>query len=766
MTERLTSISPAELSQAEAGFDLRETLSFIWRQWKFTLGIAAIAVLVGIIFLLHETPLYTATAQVLLDQPKERPPGGDAIMSTVTMDVAMIESQMAVIRSTVLLRRVVEKLHLADEPPVAAPPPAPAVPQKPSAIGTLFDDATAFVDPLIDALWGSDTDTAGRPVSASVNIGGDVIPPRELSAIGSLKGAVKVTRVAQQGYALAIAVTSPDPIRAAQLANAVADAYLVDKLDTRYEAAKRASAWLSDRLTGLREQLRTSEEAVAEFRAAHGLVQSGGTGTLNQQQLSDLNAKLIDAKTDLAQKKARVDLLNSLQAKGGSLQDVPDITNSGALPALRQQAANLSAQEADLLARYGASHPLVVNIRAQLGDVQRSIAAETQRMAASIKNDYELAQAHVASLQKAVNEATGQNNLDDATAIRLRELERTAAVNKTLFEDFLKQAKITQEQSTFEPQDVRVISPAVPPHMPSYPRKLQFLMVNAFVGLLLGVAGALAKEKLNTGFNTPKQVEDVLGLPLLTSVSHLTSRDLKTESGAVPIHEYPIAKPLSRYGEAIRALRSGVQMTDVDHPPKVIQLTSAVPGEGKTTIALSLAASAATARLKTLFIDADLRHPTATRIFGLQKEPGLVDLLLGEIDTAAAVKFHEKGGFWALAAGSKTQSPTDLLSSDRMKSLIADFKDTYDLIFIDTPPAGPVVDPVVVSHLVDKVVFVVRWAATARELVRPCVEQLAGHKKVAGVAFNRVNVRQAQKYGKYAYSYYYGSRYYKNYYTS
>jgi len=207
-------------------------------------------------------------------------------------------------------------------------------------------------------------------------------------------------------------------------------------------------------------------------------------------------------------------------------------------------------------------------------------------------------------------------------------------------------------------------------------------------------------------------------------------------------------------------------MTDVDHPAKVIQITSAVPGEGKTTMALSLAASAASARHKVLLIDADLRHPSATRLFDWQKEVGLVDVLLGETDVEAATKFHEKGGYWMLPAGSKTQSPTDLLGSERMKSLIADLKNTYDLIFIDTPPAGPVVDPVVVSHFTDKIVLVVRWAATARELVRPVVEQLGGHKNIAGVAFNRVNVRQAQKYGKYAYSYYYGSRYYKNYYSS
>jgi capsular exopolysaccharide synthesis family protein len=596
-------------------------------------------------------------------------------------------------------------------------------------------------------------------------VGSDAIPTNEIAAINSIAGSLKVSRVAQQGYVVSISITSPDPVRAAQLANAVSDAYLVDKLDTRFEAAKRASAWLSDRLVGLREQLRQSEEAVEQFRAEHGLVQSGNI-TLNQQQLSELNGKLIDARADLAQKKARLDLVSSLQAKGSNLQNMPDIANAGALPTLRQQASALSAQEADLLARYGASHPLVVNIRAQERDVERTISTEVQRLAASVRSDYELAQARVASLEKSLQQATGQTNTDEATAIRMRELERTAAVNKTLFEDFLKQAKITEEQATFEPQDVRVITPAFTPTAPSYPEVTRGMVVSLFIGLFIGVGGALTKEKLDTGFTTPKQIEDLMRLPVLTSVSEVKPRELRVNGSTVPIYNYPIAKPLSRYGESIRSLRSGIHMTDVDHPPKVIQITSAVPREGKTTIGLSLAASAASAKLKVLFIDADLRHPTATRIFGLQKEVGLVDLLLGEASMEDVIRFREKEGYWVLAAGSKTQNPADLLESERMKSMVAGFKEAYDFVVLDTSPIGPVIDAVVVAQLSDKIVIVVRWGATARELVKECVGKISEPRKIAGVAFNRVNEHLAQKYGKYGYSYYYGNRYYNKYYES
>ena len=705
---------------ADRAWDLREGLNFVWRHWIFILSVMALSFLVAVVHLVSAKPRYTATTQVLLEQ-RERVPAGDVVLNEGRVDTfGYVDNQLAILQSDSLLRRVVIKERLAPE---------------------------KTEGPQVDGQIQGDPGAGDRAI---------------LDAINRVRGALKVSR-RLMAQVLEIGITWDDPVRAAQLANAVADAYVVDQLDARLESAKRASGWLSDRLIELRRQLRDSEETASTFRREHGLTRTGPTVALNDQQLAELNSKLIAARTDAAEKKARADFLADLIAGKKPLSSLPDslVATSSLMNALRGRLADASQREADLLARYNSRHPAVVNVEAEKRDIERSIAAETQRMAQTVRSEYSLAKARLDAVEQSMREATGQGALDTDDAVKLRELERTAAVNKSLFEDFLQKAKITDEQSTFRARDVRIIMPAQPGGQ-SFPDSKKVLLIALFAGLGLGLGGAAAMEMLKAGFTTPREVEQALGLPVLASVRQLTKRQLVKDGRDIPVPLYQMHHPLSLFSEAMRTLRSGIHMSDVDQPPKVIQITSSRPAEGKTTIAVSLAISAALAGLKVVLVDADLRNPSSSRLFKLEQEKGLVDVLMGTSTFENVVRLYKDIKLSVIPAGSKSLNPSDLLGSERMKTLIARLHETFDYVVLDTPPVGPVVDPVIVSHLVDKTIFVVKWAATPRDLVESSIQQLSAQKRVAGVVFNSVVQGRAQKYG----GEYYHSKSFEKYYPN
>ena len=742
MLIRPSHFTPAPEAAPAPAFDLNEAIAFAARRWMFMASALGLALLIAAIQLARTTPLYTATAAVLLDPKRANPiaPQNEAGPNfDLDYNISKIENEIAIIRSSPLMQRVVEKENLTGDPEFGAL----SAPVASSGLVATLKALLPFRSAPNDA----------TPRAAPVDL---------QRVVAALSGAVDVKRTGFSSV-LNISVISADPAKAARLANAVADAYAVDKLDARFDAAKRASAWLSDRLADMRRQLRESEEAVVAFRTEHGIVQTTGSLTISQEQLGQLNTRLMNARADTAEKKSRADLLVAIEAKGGSLQNLPDATGSATISHLRSQEADVSRREADLVARYGDGHPMVINVRAERRDVQRAINAEAQRLAGAIRNEYRLAKAREEAIEKSFNEATGRGGVDERTAITLKELERTAAVNKTLFEEFLQKSKITGEKATFEANDVRVMTPAQTPVVPTSPRKTQTFGVAALVGLLVGVAAALAIEKLNMGFTSVRQIEDLAHLPVLASVAHVAAADRTINGALVDLRRMLILKPLSRHAEAIRALRSGILMTDVDHPPKVVMVTSTAPSEGKTSVALMLAASAASSGQKVLVVDADLRRPSLSRAVGAEKTLGLVDLLLGETDAQTAFRFDEEGRHWILPAGGKTQNPPDLLGSEKMKKLIETARASFDYIVIDTPPVGPVIDAIVLSALVDKVAYVVKWGATHREAVADAIRRVGDHRKIAGIAFNMVNERRAQQYGRQGSAYYGGSAYSKYY---
>jgi succinoglycan biosynthesis transport protein ExoP len=730
--------SPAVAARFADEMDLRQVQDFFWRRWKSILAVAATVVALTMLLLIMMTPRYTATAQVLLQPRKEKILGTEQIVAELSLESANIDSQVSVIQSANLLRRVVEAEKLVDDPEFG---------KDESGLFSLLSGVSDFFgnsDELKEG--GSESD--------------EVIPLRVSRAIKNLGDALEVQRVSRT-FVLSISVTSKDRGKATRLANAIANAFVVNQVEARYEAAKHASLWLSERIEELRQRVRQSEEDVAKFRRENNLIATSSEGkqTVTEQQLSDLNEKLIIARAETAERRAKYEQARKVVSQGGDIQGIPDAVRSDAISKLRDQQAQVARKEADLAARYGARNPVLINARAERRDIDRSIAAEVQRILLNLKNDYEVADAREKSLEMSLDEATGKTGLDNNVGVRLRELERINAANKTIFEDFLARSKITQEQSSLEEREAHVISPATKPTKPSHPKKGLILALASVFGAILGIGGSLALDRLNPGYTTGREIEEKLGHPVLASIPLLTEKELWIDGKAADPAVYLTKKPLSRYAEAVRAVRVGIQIADVDNPPRVILVTSSIAGEGKSTLARCFAITSKKSSLRVLLIDADLRHPTSSKYFKTEGHGGLAEVLTG----MAAIEdvILNQDGLSFLPAGQKTQNPTDLLSSQRMQHLMQDLRSSYDSIIVDSPPLEPVIDAKVLSNLADKVIFVAQWQKTPRETIGRNAETFASSKILAGIVLNRVQESKMPRYGAYAH---YGSYYHKNYY--
>ncbi|HUC61329.1 MAG TPA: polysaccharide biosynthesis tyrosine autokinase, partial [Alphaproteobacteria bacterium] len=309
--------------------------------------------------------------------------------------------------------------------------------------------------------------------------------------------------------------------------------------------------------------------------------------------------------------------------------------------------------------------------------------------------------------------------------------------------------------------DARIISRATVPGGPYYPRKNLMVMAALIVSAVVGMALAVVTELFDQGFRSLGQIESATGLPTLAMIPALK----EGESEGKRPHEVAVERPNSSYGEAIRTLRTGLLLTRIDHPPRTIMLTSSVPGEGKTSLALSLACSAARSAQKAIVIDCDFRHPNMHNYLEYPNKTGLTDFLAGQASLEDVVEIDPRSGVHFITAGSRAPNPVDLLGSQEMKKLLARLSSLYDIVVIDAPPVLPVSDALVLVRIVDKTVYLVRWEKTKRDTALNGLKMLVeAGADIAGICLTQVDLK---KHAQYYYSdsgYYYASGY-KNYYV-
>lgn len=731
--------------------DLGELLQMVRRRWKLIAGLTILALALAVLVTVNQTRLYTATSLVLIETRQDQVVDMEAVVSGLPADSATIESQVEILRSQALAERVMNELDLIQDPEFN-----PAIREESFNLISYLDPRT-WAGGLMQMISGPDAEITDEEIQAE---------RQHNVVVGNLQDRMQVRRRGLT-YAIEINFTSEDPRKAARIANAFADLYIVAQLEARFEATRRANNWLRDRLESLREQVRIAETAAATFATENNLV-STGEATVNEQQISQINAQLVSARADLSAAEASYDRVRQIVQAGGDPEALNQVAESPTFSRLREQQASLRREEAELAGRYGDLHPDLINVRQEIRELDGQIESEMVRLVTALGNEVTLARNRVASLERSLDAASQNQAVANQAMVQLRELERTAESQRTLYETFLSRFNETREQEDLQTSDARIIAQATAPLGPSHPRPTLNLVLGGVLGMMGGFGLAFFVEWLDRGIRGRDHIERHLGIHQLAAVPLLKKSQIRKAGRKAQPEDFLIAKPLSTYAEAYRALKASIALSNIDDRPKTILVTSALPNEGKSTVAFSLARHAASTGMRTLLIDADLRHPQLSEMHKKNKKdqkPGLVDILTGESQLGDVVYQDSVDNLYFIFGGANVANPADLLESNRMEEFIRGVRNEFDLVILDSAPVLPVVDSRVLSRLVDTTIFTVRWNDTTRDAAAEGVRHLRDFDaNIAGAVLNMVNLDRQRAYGYSGGSaYYYGE--YRKYYS-
>jgi exopolysaccharide transport family protein len=593
---------------------------------------------------------------------------------------------------------------------------------------------------------------------------------------------MKVTRQATT-FLVDINVSSESPRKAAIIANAVAEGYFEEQVRAKNESTRIATTWLNGQIDALKSRVVTSERAVEDFRAANNLTVSQGV-TVNDQQITDLNNQLIAARVQTAEARAKFDQAQQLRKSGNDPGGFSAAISSDIVSKLRAQYADIAKNEADLSSKYGSRHPLVANVHAQLRDTQRLINEEIQRILQSAQHDYDVARSREASLQQSFEQLQGVSSSSGQAQVRLRELQREAEANRTLYESYLARYKESTAQESLDMPDSHVVTKAGVPIAPSWPKTWLLLGLALTLGLGMGSVLAFLADYLDQRVKTLEQAELISGVPALAAVPLIGARELaklakrgRSELGRYdprttkllpallqpPLMRYALDAPGTFFAEAIRAIRLALQRTMRAQPIKVVLVTSALENEGKTTLAVNLAQSIATLGIRTLLIDADLRNPQLTRALCPHADTGLLDLAMDRVAPEQAILVDRSTGLSILpsTAVGRADLITELMFSERIVEVLDLLRRRYELIIIDSPPLVPLVDGRALAELADRIVLALAWDQTPGEVLAHTIELLSPvHDRILGTVLTRVDLSRLRFYDYYRSSAYlkpYGS---------
>ncbi|WP_158548666.1 GumC family protein [Parvularcula marina] len=711
--------------------DLPALWSIFRRRFRIFVAAAIVTLALVTVITFQMTPKYTAEARVVLNARETQALDVSAIISGISPDAATVETEVQIIRSRSMAERVADELNLFEEPEFN-----PSVSGKKGFFSGLFPSQ----------LSSEDNDRMMRS-----------------RVINRVLDAVEVER-AGITHAISIRVESKSPSRAADIANAFAEQYLVDSLDKKFETYQIVSTYLSEAVTEHRVKLRIAEDAIETYRAENGLLSAEGS-LLSEQQIADLQAQLIASEAELAERLAKLRDVNQRLAAGVSADAIADVLASPVISDLRAKQADLARRRADLESRYGPLHPSLDNLKSEEADLQGQVQAEIDRIVGRLESDVSVARERVGSIRSAINGLRSDLSTDNQALVRLRELEREADVSRKNYEALLARAQQAELFEDLAEADARIADRAAVPTSPSSPNKKLNLALGIILGGAMGGLMIVLAEIFDNGIRTAEDIERTLNTNLVALVPALTPEKLTGEITSP--QDYLVEKPLSSFAESYRTLRTALTLgKEAGSGGRVIALTSALSGEGKSSSAMCLGRISALSGDKVLVIDCDVRRRMlSTKLMDDDAAPrGLAEVLRGDVPLRNAILKDDKSDLRILPVSEDRSGLGDLFGSGRFEALLSQLRTKFDLIILDTAPLTAVADTRMVVSLADKVVQFVKWKQTPVTVARTANKILGElDTELAGAVLSQVDMRAQAGYG-YEGSYRYYAQHGKYYY--
>jgi capsular exopolysaccharide synthesis family protein len=689
-------------------------LVYYWRsiskhKWS-VLGLASAITVLAAVTAFMMTPIYRSTVTLMIEQNKAKVVSIEDVYSAVGSGREYIQTQAEILKSRALASKVVDKLKLTTNPEFD--PRQQEVP---------------FSRQILDQL-GIGTE---KPQWTEEGL--------RKAVIGAFLSRMTVEPV-RLSQLVKVSFESPDRETAAKIANAIADTFIENDMEARYQMTKRATDWLNERLSGLKKNLDRSERALQEYRdRAHiidtkGLAQSGAS-----RQVEELMGSLIVSR----QRRAEAEnAYKQVKDAKGHLDTLPMVMRNGSVIQLKAVENDLEKKTAELSKRYGPQHVRMIQAQAELKQARENTRRQINTVVSSMIKEYEVARANEQGIERALAEAKNYVQGINRKEFQLGMLERDVATNRQIYDMFMNRFKETSAASDMRDNVIaRVVDPAVPAGAPIKPRKQQIILIAFVMALFFGVVVALLLERLDNTIKSADDIEEKLGQPMLTMLPLLSGKAAKS------VGRHYLDEPKSVFSEGIRTARTGVLLSAIDTQNKLLLVTSAVPYEGKTTFAINLALAHAQTK-KVLLIDADMRRPSLVKQLGLDKaKPGLSSVVSGASSLSECVQTVGGSSLHVITSGPVPPNPLELILSHRFKEVLKHCAAAYEIIVMDSPPVQLVSDAVVLSTMSTGVLFVVKADSTPYQMVRRGLRALQGaDATLFGVVLNQLDFKKADRY--------------------